>query len=431
MSERISWYILNLDLSQELPHLKPRENEAGFYLILWWHQIPLGQLNIPFEQLPISPAQLLQQILVKIAPNILTQFKVHHLPESKFEPYLCQPRQHLKSLQRYLNQSSTLLNISVIVCTRDRPEILTRCLQSLLLLSPSPYEIIVVDNSPSTPETAQVVEQFPTVNYILENQSGLSYARNTGISHATGTIVAFTDDDVMVKSNWIERLCFSFKRPEVMAVTGLILPIELETEAQVLFEQEHGWGNYKPTLFDSSFFAQTYQYGAPVWKIGAGANMAFRKIVFEQLGNFDQRLGAGASGCSEDSEIWYRILAAGGACLYDPTVVVEHRHRRNLPELKSQLYQYMKGHVVALLIQFFRYHHWGNLYRLFFGLPRHYLGTLCMGLLKGFNGKYQTTPWEVIGSLDGIRYFIRYWKSPASSPTKFQPEFSETNDFLE
>src|SRR4029453_17415253 len=103
-----------------------------------------------------------------------------------------------------------------------------------------------------------------------------------------------------------------------MALTGLILPSALDTPAQQAFQGDVvGWGwGYRSIDFDSAFFEATKHLGVPVWRVGAGANMAFRREAFDRVGLFDERLGAGASGCSEDSEVWYRLLAEGHRCRY-------------------------------------------------------------------------------------------------------------------
>jgi GT2 family glycosyltransferase len=76
--------------------------------------------------------------------------------------------------------------------------------------------------------------------------------------------------------------------------------------------------------------------GVPAWDVGAGANMAFRKTVFEKVGYFDERLDVGASGCSGDSEYWYRIMAEGFTCRYFPHIYVYHQHRESWDDLKSR-----------------------------------------------------------------------------------------------
>ena len=266
----------------------------------------------------------------------------------------------------------------------------------------------MVDNAPTTDEVRQLVSQMSHIRYVRESRPGLSVARNTGINHSKGQIVAFTDDDTIVRSNWIASLQKGFENNRVMAVTGLVLPAQLETESQIIFEMGYGnfsWG-YRRRTFDRQFFAKTKHLGVPVWRIGAGANMAFRREIFDRVGNFDERLGAGASGCSEDSEMWYRILAEGWLCHYEPLAVVFHYHRRELDELEKQMYQYMRGHIVALLVQFAKYHHWGNLYRLFWTLPKHYGGLFIGSLVRGYQLKYKTYFAEILGCLAGIQYYL-------------------------
>ena len=92
--------------------------------------------------------------------------------------------------------------MSIVVSTRDHPEYLARCLRSLLTLHYPDYEVIVVDNAPSTTATAELIQSTygheARIHYVCENRPGLSLARNCGIKAARGEILAFTDDDVVV-----------------------------------------------------------------------------------------------------------------------------------------------------------------------------------------------------------------------------------------
>lgn len=434
------WKILHLELSQAIPELRAEPAYQGILVVLWWHRIPLGNLEISAQQLPMPATQLahlaLQQITPAVGSHLLDQGFQAPLPGAfgwwlqaddlvpKFSALMA--LQPLSELRQRLSASPHQQTISVIVCTRNRPEQLARCLRSLRQLSRPPHEILVVDNAPSSDATYQLVAQIPEVRYIQEPRPGLSIARNTGICHSTGDLVAFTDDDVEVHPDWLEHSQRGFSDPQVMVVTGLIIPAELETEAQQIFQQGStgfGWG-YRPLIFGASFFEEMKPYGVPVWRIGAGANMAFRRQAFEQVGNFDQRLGAGASGCSEDSEMWYRILAEGWRCRYEPTAVVYHYHRATLTQLKQQMYAYMRGHVTALLIQAMRYQHWGNLRRLLIALPRYYTGLLIRGLFHGFKGRYSTVIAEVLGCLSGIGF---YFQNRVASPNASSSSSSQSN----
>jgi len=115
------------------------------------------------------------------------------------------------------------LSAAVVVCTRDRPDHLERCLRSLEGLDPTPTEVVVVDNAPTTGATKAVVGSFPAVTYVKEPRPGLSVARNTALAHTAADVVAFTDDDVTVHPRWLARLVAGFDKPGIDAVTGLVL----------------------------------------------------------------------------------------------------------------------------------------------------------------------------------------------------------------
>ncbi len=417
------WKVMHLELSEGIPALPLAPDYEGLYVVFWWHSIPLGHQEISAAQLPMPATQLTNLVLQTIAPVVGDRLLEHGFKAppswlvgsdnlSRDTPpdfhALMALEQPLAKLRERLSHPADG-SVSVVVCTRDRPEQLAQCLRSLQNLSQAPHQILVVDNAPRTDATRQLVAQMPDIQYVLEPRPGLSVARNTGISHSTGDIIAFTDDDVVVHPEWITRLQQSFHHPKVLAVTGLVLPAELETEAQLIFQRGSGngvgWG-YRARTFNSQFFEEMKPHGVPVWYIGAGANMAFQRKAFELVGNFDERLGAGASGCSEDSEFWYRVLAEGWVCRYEPTAVVYHYHRGDLDSLRQQMYQYMRGHVAALLVQFATYKHWGNLYRLFVALPKYYIRWFLDGLLNRFKLFDRTLLTQVLGCLSGVKFYF-------------------------
>jgi glycosyltransferase involved in cell wall biosynthesis len=419
--------ILHIELSQGIPTLTESAQYQGIYAVFWWYGIPLGHQEISTAELPMTALSLCSLVVQTITPAVGDRllddgFKAP-LPvisenTSRDTPTdfhaLMALLSPLKQLQENCSQPVSG-SVSVVVCTRNRPQQLAQCLQSLLYLSQRPQQILVVDNAPTDDATRQVVAQMPGIQYILEPRPGLSVARNTGIRHSTGDIIAFTDDDAIVHPDWNIRLQQGFHDPKVMAVTGLMLPAELETEAQLIFQKSSGgpdWG-YRSLTFDTRFFEEIKHQGVPVWRIGAGANMAFRRQAFELVGYFDERLGAGASGCSEDSEVWYRILAAGWICRYEPTAVIYHHHRSDLEGLKHQAYQYMRGHVAALLVQFANYKHWGNLRRLFIALPRYYAIRLLREIKIGFEVQRSSIFSEIAGCLAGIKFYIDNKKASA------------------
>jgi GT2 family glycosyltransferase len=301
--------------------------------------------------------------------------------------------------------------VSVIICTRDRPEQLDRCLATLAGQTFQPHEVLVVDNASSTTETAEVVSRHGHI-YLREDRAGLSHARNTGIAAASGDIVAFTDDDTVLHPDWLLRLEAAFDTDHVWAATGLVIPAELRTEAQCIFELGWSFGHgFVRKDYDASYYQKTRMRGTPTWEFGAGASMAFRRDIFNKIGLFDPHLGAGASGCSEDSEIWYRILRAGGLCRYEPASVLYHFHRADMAGLQKQIRAYMRGHVVALWIQYRKSSDIGNLRRLLISLPRYYLRKVCRRVLHGITVPTCTLGDEIAGYFSGLHHIVKNHRS--------------------
>jgi glycosyltransferase involved in cell wall biosynthesis len=280
-------------------------------------------------------------------------------------------------------------------------------LTSVLASSEAPYEIVVIDNAPNSASTREVVNQFAGVRYHCEPQQGLSAARNTALAVATGDVVAFADDDVTVHSDWVWRIRRSFEDPKVMLATGLVLPGELQTPAQLMFEESFHFFHqgYRRRYFDAAYFAALRNKSVPVWDIGAGANMAIRREAFNLGYRFDTRLGPGVfGGCGEDSEYCYRLLAEGWSCVYEPSACVYHFHRRELHALRRHVRQYMQGHVAALLLQFMKYRHVGSLRRLFLELPAEYLILFLRLIVTGFALDNRILFSGVLGCFSGLRF---------------------------
>ncbi|MER9616733.1 glycosyltransferase [Mesorhizobium sp. M0207] len=300
-----------------------------------------------------------------------------------------------------------LPSASVVICTRDRPKELRRCLSSLPQQSVPPAEIIVVDNASTGSETREVALAAGAI-YVREDRPGLDIARNRGAHRASAEIVAYTDDDVLLHPQWLEQLITAFDRPSTGAVTGLVLPAELATEAQRYFETFWSFGQgYRPQLFRAADFASSRHEVFPAWKIGAGASMAFRRDVFDRAGLFDERLDVGQAGCSGDSEYWYRLLANGYDCRYQPTSVAFHFHRRTMEGLAKQIYFYMRGHSAALLVQHERTGVKANLKQAFKWKPLWYLGRVRRRLLGCRSAEDRFIWHEIAGYASGILFYLR------------------------
>ena len=227
--------------------------------------------------------------------------------------------------------------VSVIVCTRDRPDQLSECLDSIAALNTAAAEVIVVDNAPTSDATRELCEGRP-VRYVREPLPGQSRARNRGLSESVGEVLAFTDDDCVVDPCWLDGLERELADPLTLGVTGYIGPLELETTAQLWFERHGGFERHpERRVFDP---VQTRPLrGAAI--AGAGANMIFRRSAFDHTGGFAEDLGPGTPARSgDDKYAFYRVLAAGYRIVHDPARIVWHRHRRELPELRRVMNDY-------------------------------------------------------------------------------------------
>jgi glycosyltransferase involved in cell wall biosynthesis len=219
-----------------------------------------------------------------------------------------------------------MTDISVIICTRDRCELLQRTIELLARQSipaGKRFEIIIVDND-SSDATAQVVKQLQRsisipLAYAVEPRVGLARARNRGMRMARGDILVFTDDDMIFSDSWLRALCDLFACTPVPAcVTG---PVEVHRDSHPSLQPEIRKGRRR------------YRYPCEPWEVGRGNNMSFARRYLERAGAFDTRLGAGtASGSGEDVDMFYRILKLGGEIVFDPEVSAYHDHRRHVPE---------------------------------------------------------------------------------------------------
>ncbi|MDQ3696890.1 MAG: glycosyltransferase [Gemmatimonadota bacterium] len=229
---------------------------------------------------------------------------------------------------------------TVAVCTRDRPDDLDRCLTALRVLAAKGQELLVVDNASAGDATLRVVDRHPGVRYIREDRPGLDVARNRALREARGQVVAFCDDDAVPDTHWLGALLANFADPRTLCVTGLTLPLELETDAQEWFERTNA--------FSRGLNRQRYDGATDdpflVARIGAGVNMALRKSVLDLIGPFDEALDAGtATKSGGDHDMFTRILLAGYCIVYEPGAISHHRHRRDWQSLRDTVRGYGTG----------------------------------------------------------------------------------------
>ncbi len=260
---------------------------------------------------------------------------------------------------------SELPAISIVVPTNlKRANDVKLCLEEIGRLDYPNFEVLLVDNRTDIPADdllPELLTENPWLRVIREPKPGISAARNAGVEHAEADIIAFTDDDVRVDRNWLRAIGTRLVLDSSLdAITGLILPAELETPAQIWFERYYGgFGGIRtfepvtlqsdqrrPRIFDRSRILVRNTGGEnirhfPIYGVGAylaGANMAFRKSALERIGGFDVVLGTGTPARGgDDLAVIISLLWAGGRIGYEPAAYVYHRHRRELEELLQQM----------------------------------------------------------------------------------------------
>ena len=211
--------IINVDVADPPLNLSIAEEQA--LIVFWWRDYPVGQEWIRGAKRRLIEVKPLVDRIVDLDVVRVAEAATEHAAEA--------------------SDSRIPTTASLVICTRNRPQELARCLKSLADQTAMPAEVIVVDNA-STDARAREVTIAAGFTYVQEDRLGLDFARNAGVSAATGEIILFTDDDVRLHPRWLERMVEAFDGPDIEAVTGLVLPAELETEAQWFFEKYWGFG---------------------------------------------------------------------------------------------------------------------------------------------------------------------------------------------
>jgi glycosyltransferase involved in cell wall biosynthesis len=206
--------------------------------------------------------------------------------------------------------------VSIVVCTRNRKNMLRKCLNSISKLDypKSNFEVLVVDNG-STDGTNDLANEFPGTRWVVEKTAGLSVARNTGSSEAKGSIVAFTDDDCIVDSGWLRNLVSAFlEAPSVIGVGGSCYLPDPEIIKKKLSNKKMSG----PGIVD---FGSKTKFVQEL----IGGNFAFKREAFN-VAKFDKRLGRRGtiSLGGEDSDFCYQLTVKGYKLLYTPDAWVYH-----------------------------------------------------------------------------------------------------------
>jgi glycosyltransferase involved in cell wall biosynthesis len=244
------------------------------------------------------------------------------------------------------------MDISVIICTYNRFESLRRMLKSFTeIVNPEAFswELIVVDNN-SKDKTQIILEQYKkhskvNLQYVFEEKQGLSRARNRGIQHAKGNIIAFTDDDIIVDKYWLFNIHKVLKEYQVSSVGGKILPLWDIPKPRWLIPELYGMLalldlGEKPLYLNYPFIF--------------GANIAVQAKMFKKYGLFNENLGRVGKKLFSHEELDFllRLHNGGEKILYHPDILVHHCiSRERMSKLYFRKWKYYAGASSAIMVK--------------------------------------------------------------------------------
>jgi len=350
--------ILEIELGQPLPLVSAVDEKTGHcygraLCLVRLHSQSLGILELHLDKREISPCEYAQHIWCSFGEKINEHLQHDGLPSVReLDALGLYSSSGVPRCDEKRNKFFTRAPFaSIIVPTHNRTEQLEHCLRSLVSLQYPHYEVIVVDNAPTTDATANFLQKtyhdVPWVHYIREDRPGASLARNRGIMAAKGEILAFTDDDVVVDRYWLLELVRAFTiAGDVACVTGLTLPLELETPAQVWFEEYGGFGKgFTRRIFDmAEHHPKTPLHPYTAGQFGSGVSVAFSAKFLHSVGGFDPALGPGVHAqAGEDLALFFQTIIRGHNLVYAPDALLYHLHRRDYASLRQQMYNYGVG----------------------------------------------------------------------------------------
>jgi glycosyltransferase involved in cell wall biosynthesis len=221
--------------------------------------------------------------------------------------------------------------ISAVICSYNRARFIIDAVDSIFNqdFDKRLYEVIVVDNN-STDDTLERLkayqQQHPCYHFrfVTETNQGVAYTRTRCAKEAQGEIVAYLDDDSKAQRGWLKQIVDFFAQDEdVYSIGGKITPYFLTGIPEWYSKYFFGLvGKFDQGPYVKQLKGQRYP---------CGANMAFRKKVFDEIGYFNTALGRSGKGllATEEKDIYLRILKHGKKVFYLPAVEVLHAVESN------------------------------------------------------------------------------------------------------
>ncbi|HWI18473.1 MAG TPA: glycosyltransferase family 2 protein [Vicinamibacterales bacterium] len=238
--------------------------------------------------------------------------------------------------------------VTVIICTRDRPQPLEQCLGALRAQRYRNFDVLVVDNGAG--DSAAEVCRSHGVACIREAIPGLTRARNLGARAARGELVAYIDDDAIAEPQWLEALVTEFQDPRVGAVAGRTRYMKAAGDPLVMSDQD-ARGEVEPRprrRFDrdvDGWFALACFGG-----IGDGNTMMFRRELLTSVVRFDERIGRGRAIDSGDEHIAFMSLISDGFhVVHAPAAVVRHPVPSAIDGRQAKRFRDLRGSIAYFL----------------------------------------------------------------------------------
>jgi len=403
--------VRHLDIAEPIHALIDVQEYSRVSLYVRHKQKPLGMVDIANKGGCVGVSELIDNIVGSLAVRLIEPHKdlTSDQRSSLAVASLLERFFGDESPEETTTSLPDNIPVTIVVPTANRSLDLRACLTSLRLIQTRrAIETIVVNNSRDRAAASHIVAEFPGVQLVHESRPGASYARNAGIAASSGEIIVFIDDDTCVPPDWLERLIAPFVRADVMAVSGNILPRELEHASQRLFESYGDGGlnrGYVSWDADSEWFYNShFDQGVPVWLLGGTGNVAFRASAFchPKIGLMDECVGPGTpAGIGEDMYLFYRTLRAGWTIVYEPAAALEHSHRRTMPALRRQLFRYGQGAVAYQLLLVLREFDLRAIPALFIVLPAWHSKRICQRLIGRSSYPIMEILAEIAGNLCG------------------------------
>lgn len=225
-------------------------------------------------------------------------------------------------------------SVDVVICTRNRADKIGQALASVLACDHPDVAVTVIDQS-TNDDTRQAIEAVGApegrIRYHHVDQTGLSKAYNTGIAATTGDLIAFTDDDCIVPTDWLSNIVAAFEAdPEADLLYGRVVPLP----------------DGEPELTPFLDITEPARLGREdrFRVFGMGANFAARRRLFTSIGGFDEVLGGGGPlRSSQDFDLAYRAYRGGHVIALRPEVWLHHDGRRESQDWPTLLRNYGVG----------------------------------------------------------------------------------------